>query len=350
MQYEWSTLFYTNEVVSVMRWTNYFIHPGDNRYYVFSFNKEDHKERFEKALTSENIPYENFEDEELEYGAKYLFGIPRTHINEAMRVNNLLHASIRGPFIKSKTLRWSLLLITGFMIALAILGALSSKAYGQSWELAVQARVSTPFKSVGMEAQEFNEDGLNTTWSPKLGQGFGVRMQYRFKENWTFGTGLLWLRNNYSIEYNYQNDTLGLNSSDTISLLRSSAYRIPFLAETRVPLGLGYYVTAAAGIGLVLMPSDAFVNGSTYDGIQTRDYEAYLGRVKWLSMSMMTELGLEKEPNGEKPGWYIGVYWSSALGNYLWVEQVIESNQYRIVNNGFLNSTLAGIEFRILLK
>ena len=88
-----------------MRWTNYFIHPGDNRYYVFSFKKVNHKEMFEKALIAENIPFEDFEDDELEYGAKYLFGIPRTHINEAMRVNNLLHASIRGPFIKSKTLR-----------------------------------------------------------------------------------------------------------------------------------------------------------------------------------------------------------------------------------------------------
>jgi len=184
-----------------MRWTNYFIHPGDNRYYVFSFKEKNHKEMFENALIAEKIPFENFEDEELEYGAKYLFGIPRTHINEAMRENNLLHASIRGPFIKSKALRWSLLLITGFMIALSLLGALSSQAYGQSWELAVQTRLSTPFKLVGMEPQTFSADGLTTTWSPKVGQSFGVRMQYRFKENWTFGTGLLWLRNNYKIEY-----------------------------------------------------------------------------------------------------------------------------------------------------
>ena len=176
-----------------MRWTNYFIHPGDNRYYVFSFKEENHKEMFEKALIAEKIPFENFEDEELEYGAKYLFGIPRTHINEAMRENNLLHASIRGPFIKSKTLRWSLLLITGFMIALSLLGALSSRAYGQSWELAVQTRLSTPFKLVGMEPQTFSADGLTTTWSPKVGQSFGVRMQYRGHGNFAEFTSLLLL-------------------------------------------------------------------------------------------------------------------------------------------------------------
>lgn len=333
-----------------MRWTNYFIHPGDNRYYVFSFKKEEHKNMYEKALKAANIPYEDFEDEKLEYGAKYLFGIPRTHINEAMKENNLLHASIRKPFIQSKFLRWVVLGVTGLMLALAIVGALSSKAYGQSWELAVQTRVNTPFKLVGMEPQEFYGSGLNATWYPKVGQSFGVRMQYRFKENWTFGTGLLWLRNNYKIELGYTNDTLGLNSLDTIPLLRASAYRIPFLAENRVPLGLGYYVTAAVGIGLEIMPSDAFVNGYTADGVYSRDYEAYLGRVRWVSILFMSELGLEKEPKGESPGWYLGVYWSRAFGNPIWVEQVIYSNQYRVVDNGYLNSTLAGIEFRILLK
>ena len=332
-----------------MRWTNYFIHPADNRYYVFSFKEKNHKEMFEKALIAEKIPFENFEDEELEYGAKYLFGIPRTHLNEAMKENNLLHASIRGPFIKSKTLRWSLLLITGFMIALSLLGALSSQAYGQSWELAVQTRLSTPFKLVGMEPQTFSADGLTTTWSPKVGQGFGVRLHYRFKENWTFGSGLLWLRNNYKIDYHYQNDTLGLSSFDTIPLLRASVYQIPFLAETRVPLGAGYFVTAAAGIGLELRPSDVFVQGYADDGINSRSYEAYLGRVRWMSVLMMAELGLEKEPKGETPGWYLGVYWSRALGNTIWVEQVIDANPYRIVDNAFLNTTLAGVECRILL-
>ncbi len=333
-----------------MRWTNYFIHPGDNRYYVFTFKKEDHKCMYEKALIAAGIPYENFEDDELEYGAKYLFGIPRTHINEAIRENNLLHASIRKPFIQSVFLRWIVLGVTGLMLALAIVGALSSKAYGQSWELAVQTRLNTPFKLVGMEPQEFQGSGLTAIWNPKVGHSLGVRLQYRFKENWTFGTGLLWLRNNYQIEFNYQNDTLGLNSLDTIPLLRASAYRIPFLAENRVPLGLGYYVTSAAGIGLEIRPSDVFVNGYTSDGIDSRDYEAYLGRVRWASILFMSELGIEKEPKGDTPGWYLGVYWSRAFGNPIWVEQVIFSNQYRVVHNGYLNSTLAGVEFRLLLK
>ena len=336
-----------------MRWTNYFIHPGDNRYYVFTFKKEGHKCMYEKALIDAGIPYENFEDDELEYGAKYLFGIPRTHISEAIRENNLIHASIRKPFIQSVFLRWIVLGVTGLMLALAIVGALSSKTYGQSWELAVQTRLNTPFKLVGMEPQEFQGSGLTSIWNPKVGHSLGVRLQYRFKENWTFCTGLLWLRNNYQIEFNYLNDTLGLNSSDTIPLLRASAYRIPFLAQTRVPLGLGYYVTSAAGIGIEVWPSDVFVNGYTSDGIYSRDYEAYLGRVRWASILFMSELGIEKEPKGDTPGWYLGVYWSRAFGNTIWVEQVIFSNQsyqYRVEHNGYLNSTLAGIEFRLLLQ
>jgi hypothetical protein len=120
-----------------------------------------------------------------------------------------------------------------------------------------------------------------------------------------------------------------------------------------VPLGLGYYVTSAAGIGLEIRPSDVFVNGYTSDGIYSRDYEAYLGRVRWASILFMSELGIEKEPKGDTPGWYLGVYWSRAFGNPIWVEQVIFSNQsyqYRVEHNGYLNSTLAGIEFRLLLQ
>ena len=69
-----------------------------------------------------------------------------------------------------------------------------------------------------------------------------------------------------------------------------------------------------------------------------------------MSVLMMAELGLEKEPKGETPGWYLGVYWSRALGNSIWVEQVIDSNPYRIIDSAFLNTTLAGVECRILLK
>mgnify|MGYP001170772987 CR=1 FL=1 len=75
-----------------MRWTNYFLHPGDNRYYVFTFREEEYAERFRLALEKDGIPFERNEKE---------FGVPRSHFNEALRHNHLLHAQIRKPFIEN---------------------------------------------------------------------------------------------------------------------------------------------------------------------------------------------------------------------------------------------------------
>jgi hypothetical protein len=332
-----------------MRLTNYFIHPADNRYYVFSFQEEDHSMIFKDLLENKSIPFEFQKDEELEYGAKYLFGVPRTHFQDALKQNHLLYADIRSPFIPNKYFRWLLLVITAVFLLLAILGALSTKMNAQTlpkksvWELSVLARMNTPFSMVGVEDEAFEDLGLTSVWSPKIGQELGMRLQYRLKKNWSFGTGIQWASRNYSIELHYSNDTLAINDFDTIPQLRTVGYRIPFFAETRVPLGLGYFVSATAGLGVEIKPSDSYVNSD--------NYEAYLGRVRWASLHMISEIGLYKEPERDKPGWYIGLYWSKGVGKSIWVEQVVLfESDYRIVSRGYLNSTLAGIELRILLE
>jgi hypothetical protein len=329
-----------------MRWTNYFLHPADNRYYVFTFTEEEHALRFETSLKKDEIPYERNEME---------FGVPRTHFNEALRHNHLLYADIREPFLANKGLRWSVLILTGAVLLLAIVGAMSSKAYGQQmngdtpWELAIQTRVSMPLDIVGVEAQTFSTDGLTASWNPLLGQSFGVRVNHRLRESWTIGSGILWMRRNYSINLAYVNDTLGINTQDTIHTLRASSYRIPIIAETRVELGNGYFITAAGGLAVEFSPSDAFVNGYTPDS-PTRDYEAYLGRRNWGSIPIMAEFGFEKAPSVDVPGFYFGFFWSRSIGDAYWVEHVWASSNVRIVGQGALASTLAGVEFRILLK
>ena len=332
-----------------MRLTNYFIHPTDNRYYVFSFREEHHSVIFHKLLVVQDIPFEFHEDDELKYGAKYLFGVPRTNFKEALKQNHLLYADIRSPFIPNKYVRWILFFITAVFLLLAILGALSTKMNAQTfntksvWELSVLARINTPFSMLGVDDEVFEESGLASVWSPKIGQEFGMRVQYRLKENWSFGTGIQWVRRNYSIEFNYRNDTLAVNDFDTIPQLRTVGYRIPIFAEARVPLGLGYFVSATVGFVVDIKPSDSYVN--------TDNYEAYLGRVRWASLPLLSEIGLFKEPKVEKPGWYLGIYWSRGLGRSIWVEQVVQfESDYRIISRGYLNSTLAGIELRILLE
>jgi hypothetical protein len=330
-----------------MRLTNYSLHPGDNRYYVFTFQKDEHASRFENSLSEDDIPYERNDND---------FGVPRTHFNEALKHNHLLYAHIREPFMANKGLRWSVLVFTGLMLLIAIVGALSTKVYGQQmqssygWELAFQARLNVPFALLGSESQTFEEAGLKATWEPLVSQSFGVRMNHRLRESWTFGTGIMLIRRNYSIQFEYANDTLGMNFHDTIPMLRASCYRIPLIAETRVPLGNGYFITASAGTGIEFSPSDFFVKGYTLEEGNNRDYEAYLGKLRWGTAPLIAEFGFEKEPKGETPGYYLGVYWSRSLGRSYWVEQRWFTQTVSVKHQDFLPTSLAGIELRILLK
>ena len=86
-----------------MRWTNYFIHPGDNRYYVFTFREEPHAAEYEAMLKAADIPFERHEE-----GDQFLFGVARTHFRQALRCNHLLHAQHRTKFIPVKGLQGGL--------------------------------------------------------------------------------------------------------------------------------------------------------------------------------------------------------------------------------------------------
>lgn len=334
-----------------MRWTNYFLHPADNRYYVFTFREEVHADRFELSLKKDGVPYERSEKE---------FGVPRTHFNEALRHNHLLHAENRKPFIENKGLRYTILIVTAAMVLLAVVGALTSKAHAQQlasnygWELAIQGRVNAPFAEAGVDGDSFTESGLSCTWTPLIGQSFGVRINHRLKESWTLGTGIEWIRRNYQIEIAYANDTLGINTLDTIPLLRAACYRIPIMAETRVEIGNRFFVTAGGGIGLEFSPSDAFVNGYTNEPLgseqPSRDYEAYLGRTRWGSLPIMAEVGIEKAPKVDKPGYYLGVFFSRSVGSAYWVDNVWDGGGARVRGTTEIASTLAGVELRLLLK
>ncbi len=334
-----------------MRWTNYFLHPADNRYYVFTFNEVDHAERFEMALKNEAIPYERSDND---------FAVLRTHFNEALNQNHLLYAEIRKPFIENMGLRWTMLIVTLGVLLLAIVGALTSKAQAQMmggknpWELSIQARACLPFEMVGVEAQTYTKDGLTGTWTPMASQSFGVRINNRLKESWMIGTGIEWIRRNFSVEVAYVNDTLGIATVDTLPLLRGLSYRIPIVAETRVELVNGYFITAAGGIGFEFRPSNSFTNDYTQGEVgstePSRDYEAYLGRVRWGSIPLIAELGFEKPPKGENPGFYLGLFWSRSLGKDYWIENVWDSSDVRVTGQSTFASALTGIEVRILLK
>lgn len=106
-----------------MNLTNYFDHPGDNRYIVFQFALEDHADHFENLLKEADVIYERHWDEEVE---KTLFGINKRYRKEASRCNFLTHAAYRKPFIGNAWFKWSILLVTAGILILGIIGYLKS--------------------------------------------------------------------------------------------------------------------------------------------------------------------------------------------------------------------------------
>lgn len=117
-----------------MRWTNWYLHPADNRYYVFEFRDADLADAYESGLKDAAI---EFEREASETGSDHdgapdgrprahRFGVHRQHFKEALKVNHLLHGQHRAPFIPHAGLRWAMLVVTAAAVALALLGWMKS--------------------------------------------------------------------------------------------------------------------------------------------------------------------------------------------------------------------------------
>jgi hypothetical protein len=104
-----------------MRWTNWYTHPGDTRYRVFSFGAVLHANEFSADLDAAGIEYERHEED-----GEFLFGLHRSYFKEALRLNHLLHARHRPNFIPDRNFRWGLLVFTGAVVALAVYGFLTS--------------------------------------------------------------------------------------------------------------------------------------------------------------------------------------------------------------------------------
>ncbi|MEC8367983.1 MAG: hypothetical protein VXZ56_00030, partial [Bacteroidota bacterium] len=205
-----------------MRWVNHHTHPGDTRYHVFVFREAHYVSRFEARCQEEGIPYEKHEE-----GEEVMFGIAKTHFTQALRANHLVYAEFRSHFIPSRTWRWGLLVFTAAVLALALMGWLTSTtAHGQveaglPWELDVVARAHVPSDALGMQPTFVEDRGIDATWTPRFGTEFGLRIHRRLKEGWTLGGGVEWVRREHGLVVGYTNDTLGIATVDTLPQMRS---------------------------------------------------------------------------------------------------------------------------------
>lgn len=109
-----------------MRWTNWYTHPGDNRYHVFEFRSVQLADEYQRDLEAAGIAFERAPVEQEGDTVVERFGIHRREFQAALKVNHLLHGRHRRPFIAHKGLRWAMLLITAGVVGLAIMGWMSS--------------------------------------------------------------------------------------------------------------------------------------------------------------------------------------------------------------------------------
>jgi len=109
-----------------MRWTNWYVHPADNRYHVFEFRSVALADEFQEDLEAAGIAFERAPMEAEDDSVMERFGIHRTDFKAALRVNHMLHGRHRRPFIAHAGLRWAMLCITAAALGLAIMGWMST--------------------------------------------------------------------------------------------------------------------------------------------------------------------------------------------------------------------------------
>lgn len=86
---------------------------------VFFFTQKDHSDYFKELLTEKSFTYEFEIDGE---SGKYYFGIEKRYLSEVKRLNYLVFARYRKPFIESLFFKYLLLSLTAIFVILAFAG------------------------------------------------------------------------------------------------------------------------------------------------------------------------------------------------------------------------------------
>lgn len=100
---------------------NYSRHPENSEYVVYRFADEHRASSFEEALKEKNIAYEH-DTHEKKQVTYYLFGVHKNHYKVTEKINYTVEAKHRKPFIPFTGFRWFLMVTSGIVMTLAILG------------------------------------------------------------------------------------------------------------------------------------------------------------------------------------------------------------------------------------
>lgn len=352
-----------------MRWTNYFEHPGDNRYYVFSFPDEQEAAAFRTRLENQGIAFEAHHDpSERE---PFLFGVHRRWFKEALHANHLVKAATRTKFIPVAGLRWMLLVGTAVAVGLAVLGFFrTAKAQG-GWELAVEGGWLPAVDALGASAIPAATDSagqpyLGAVWTPTGGSRFAVRLTHPLNAAWRLSTGLTVQRMGADWALTFEDvDGLGNRTGQTVEStlrLRGVRYRLPVLATTSVRLTEQQRVLAGAGLGADFTPSDVFAASSTQIDSAYHDVQIAENRTRLWNVPLLVELGWEFRPDGNS-GWnpdaasthairgiYLGMQWSRELFQTRWGEAVWKYELSEQRTRLWMNPTAVAFVLRLTLS
>jgi hypothetical protein len=192
--------------------------------------------------------------------------------------------------------------------------------------------------------------GIDATWTPRLGNEWGLRIHRRLKDGWTLGGGIEWVRREHGLVLAYRNDTVGVQTQDTLPSMRSLAYRIPLLAGIRVPLSWnGLELQASGGLGLEWKTSETVVSQLVQTDGADHVIQAYQGRTRFVTVPVLAEVGLQKAAEKDRAGWYVGWFWSSPLGRDAWAENTWQSGSVSGLARNWLNLVVTGVDLRLVL-
>jgi hypothetical protein len=102
---------------------NYKKHPTNSNYYVFKFWDNRRAADFEDALKKQSIWFEKDFDEEKEIA---LFAIKQKDLEQVQKINFLVEAKYRKPFISNVFLKWATILFFIIALSFALYGYFSS--------------------------------------------------------------------------------------------------------------------------------------------------------------------------------------------------------------------------------
>ncbi len=96
-------------------------HPSNRNKKVFYFKEEKQANYFQELLEEKQLKYERQVDSEGDQ--TIYFGVLAGDFKQAKKMNYLTHGKFRKPFIPDPLFRYFLIIVTLFVLGLAILGA-----------------------------------------------------------------------------------------------------------------------------------------------------------------------------------------------------------------------------------